>query len=308
MTSPTNDDALGPRLQKIETRLAQMQATIDARLGQMQAQIERRLAQLQHADTIYLGEHEALTRLHTGHRIYVDTRDVGICSHLMLEGRWEPWIETGLASAVKPGMRFCDVGANFGYYTLLGAQWVGEAGRVFSFEANPEILKKLRKSVLVNGFGNTVSLFGNAVYSDRRTLDLVFSFEFSGGGSTFGGDARSPWAAHRAEVEAAPLDDLLADVPDVQVMKIDVEGAEPHVIRGARRLIERSRTLTLVIEFHETSVAQVVSPRAYLESFVKDGFSIALLEPAGITDTLTAEACLTTLGGRLGYLFLTRTG
>ncbi len=52
--------------------------------------LEAGLARLAAGQTIYLGDHEALTRLHTGHRIYVDTRDVGICSHLILEGRWEP--------------------------------------------------------------------------------------------------------------------------------------------------------------------------------------------------------------------------
>ena len=97
---------------------------LEAQLTTLQAQVTA-LAQevrtLRNGQTIYLGDHEALTRLYTGHRVYVDTRDVGICSHLMLEGRWEPWIEAVLRQTVKPGMRFADVGANFGYYTLLGS-------------------------------------------------------------------------------------------------------------------------------------------------------------------------------------------
>ncbi|MFM7779640.1 MAG: hypothetical protein ACKPB8_12950, partial [Alphaproteobacteria bacterium] len=71
--------------------------------------LEARLRRLELSQTIYLGSHEALTRLHTGHRIYVDTRDVSIASHLMLEGRWEPWVERALIPAIKPGMRFVDV-------------------------------------------------------------------------------------------------------------------------------------------------------------------------------------------------------
>nr|WP_255575225.1 FkbM family methyltransferase [Caldovatus aquaticus] len=225
----------------------------------------------------------------------------------MLEGRWEPWIEAGLASVVKPGMRFCDIGANFGYYTLLGAHWVGPEGRVYAFEANPEILRKLRKSVAVNGFDDRVTLFGNAVYSDHRTLEFRYTFEFSGGGSVSGGGG-GPWTVHRVKVEAAPLDSLLADVSHVDVMKIDVEGAEPHVFRGARKLMARSRALSLVVEFHAASVAAVMDPRDYLQGFVADGFSLALIEPAGVTRALGVEECLATLNGRLGYLLLTRTG
>ena len=85
-------------------------------IGTRLTNLEASLRRLELSQTIYLGDHEALTRLHTGHRIYVDTRDIGIASHLMLEGRWEPWIEQVLIPAIKPGMRFLDVGANFGYY------------------------------------------------------------------------------------------------------------------------------------------------------------------------------------------------
>ena len=83
-------------------------------LGKRLALVEAQLRRLELSQTIYLGDHEALTRLHTGHRIYVDTRDISIASHLMLEGRWEPWVENVLIPAIKPGMLFVDIGANFG--------------------------------------------------------------------------------------------------------------------------------------------------------------------------------------------------
>lgn len=106
--------------------------------------------------TVYLGDFTALARLRTGHKSYVDTRDVGIASHLMMDGHQEPWVERVLIKALKPGMTFCDIGANFGYYTLLGANAVGSGGKVFAFECNPRLFNLLNQSVLVNGLHEVV--------------------------------------------------------------------------------------------------------------------------------------------------------
>lgn len=283
---------------------------LTGQIGALQAQVAALAQDLQHlrnGQTIYLGDHEALTRLYTGHRIYVDTRDVGICSHLMLEGRWEPWIEAVLREAVKPGMRFADVGANFGYYTLLGAQWVGPAGRVFAFEANPAICRKLRKSVSVNGFDDRVAVFPVAVYSHEAELDFSFVHEYSGGGGIgLGGGGH--WEAQRVRVRAAPLDLLLAGEASIDVLKIDVEGAEPEAIAGTAALLARSPRVTLVLEFMEAAIPATRGAPAYLQEFVRQGFELSLIEPSGRTGTLTPEDCLARLQGRLGYLYLQRGG
>ncbi|MBV1797195.1 FkbM family methyltransferase [Siccirubricoccus sp. G192] len=269
------------------------------------AVLTQEVQSLKNGQTIYLGDHEALTRLYTGHRVYVDTRDVGICSHLMLEGRWEPWIEAVLRETVKPGMRFADVGANFGYYTLLGSHWVGPQGRVFSFEANPDICRKLRKSVSINGFDDRATVFDVAVYSREAELEFAFVHEYSGGGA-IGAGGPGQWETHRVRVRAAPLDLLLADQSSVDVLKIDVEGAEPEAIQGAAALLARSPQVTLVVEFMAGGIAASPGPLAYLQDFARQGFSLALIEPAGLTGRLSPEACLAQLGNRLGYLYLSR--
>jgi len=287
------------RLSRLEERIAA--------LGDQMARLSQQVQRLQHSQTVYLGDHEALTRLYTGHRIYVDTRDVGICSHLMLEGRWEPWIESVMAQEIRPGMRFADVGANFGYYTLLGAQWVGPEGRVYAVEANPGICRKLRKSVSVNGFDDRVRIHESGVWSEEATLEFGFSHEYSGGGG-IGLGAHPVWGVERVSLRVAPLDLLLSDVPAIDVMKIDVEGAEPAAIAGAAALLVRSPRITLVVEFQAASVAQLsgATPLAYLEGFVRQGFRLALIEPAGLTPPLSAAALLEQLGDRLGYLHLRR--
>ncbi len=295
------DDAVSP-----QQRLRQLEDQVLALRGEV-AGLAAAVQRLQDSQAIYLGDHEALTRLYTGHRIYVDTRDVGICSHLMLEGRWEPWIESVLRAELRPGMRFADVGANFGYYTLLGAQWVGPEGAVYAFEANPAICRKLRKSVSINGFDGTVRIFEVGVWSEEGSLELAFTHEYSGGGGIGAGE-HPVWRLEKVTIPVAPLDRLLADVPAIDVMKIDVEGAEPAALAGAVALLGRSPRVTLIVEFQAESVAQHTgaAPVAYLESLARHGFALSVIEPSGLTPPLSAADCIARLGNQLGYLHLKR--
>jgi FkbM family methyltransferase len=285
------------RLVRPFVQLAQMPNNI--------SKIEKRLRRLELAQTIYLGEHEALTRLRGGQRIYVDTRDVGIASHLMLEGEWEHWVEKVLAQVLKPGMRFVDVGANFGYYTLIAADIVGAAGRVYSFEANPFLFKKLCKSVAVNGADDRVSLFNLAVYDEKSEMDLLFCHEFSGGGHVELPKDRPGSLSQVIRVPGTTLDISLAHVPEVHLMKIDVEGAEPRVLAGAKELIARSRNLSILLEFHVTSEARN-SPKNDLHTFESQGFRISIAETSGLTSPLSASECLARLKDGTNYLMLSR--
>ena len=274
-------------------------------LGKRLAVLEAKLRRLELSQTIYLGNHEALTRLHTGHRIYVDTRDVSIASHLMLEGSWEPWVERVLIPAIKPGMSFVDVGANFGYFSLLGAEMVGATGHIYSFEANPTIFQKLVKSIAVNGFNERVSLFNVAVHDASSPMEILFRHDASGGGWTDIAKRERPGMTEVFPVQGEPLDILLADVPNIDVIKIDVEGAEPKVLAGAKNLIARSRNLTIILEFDARRVMQQ-TPQEYLQNFELQGFSLAIAEPTGLTQRLSPAECVSRLSGSVNYLILTR--
>ena len=79
---------------------------------------------------VYLGDHTALCRVLGFYKMYLDTTDTGFASHLLLDGFWEMWLTVFFARQVKPGMTVIDVGANYGYYTLLFGALVGPEGRV----------------------------------------------------------------------------------------------------------------------------------------------------------------------------------
>ena len=80
------------------------------------------------AQPVYLGGNEALCRILGRYKLYVDTRDKGLCAHLLLDGYWEMGLTMHIARHVRAGMTAIDVGANFGYYTVLLGALVGEDG------------------------------------------------------------------------------------------------------------------------------------------------------------------------------------
>jgi FkbM family methyltransferase len=249
--------------------------------------------------TVYLGDHECLTRMVSGHKIYVDSRDVSIASHLMIDGCWEPWIAAVLMPLVRPGMRVCDIGANFGYYTLLMASAVGAEGHVWSVEANPRMVGLLRKSVAVNGLGKRVTLIEAAAWDRDEPLDFFVNDAMSGGGRVRPPGARG--GGERTTVAAKRLDGLI-DGP-LDVIKIDVEGAEERALAGLAATIDASPRLAIVMEYYAPAFRD---PVAFFEAFAAKGFSGQVIRPAGLGPELAPGALVGDLAQDLGYVLLQR--
>ena len=199
----------------------------------------------------YVGENEALCRILGRYKLYLDTRDSGLCAHLLLDGFWEMGLTMHMARTVRAGMTAVDVGANFGYYTILLGALVGETGHVVAIEPAPATAATLRRSVELNGFQTfttvTEAAAGAAESPDRllhvpprepKNAQLVTTADVvdSAGGTV-----------HRvAEIR---LDALLADHRRVDFVKIDAEGAEEAIIAGTLATLRRDRP-NLVLEFN----------------------------------------------------------
>jgi FkbM family methyltransferase len=198
----------------------------------------------------YIGENEALCRILGRYKLYVDTRDSGLCAHLLLDGFWEMGLTMHMARTVRRGMTAIDVGANFGYYTILFGALVGEPGQVVAVEPAPVTAAMLRRSVALNGFQKFTTVVEAAAGAgeahrllhvpprEPKNAQLVSSADVvdSAGGTV-----------HRvAEIR---LDVLLADRRRVDFVKIDAEGAEEGVVAGILAILRRDRP-NLVLEFN----------------------------------------------------------
>ena len=107
-----------------------------------------------------------------GQKIFVDTRDIGLTPHILVDGMWEPAVLEVFRRVVGGGMTVVDIGANIGWYSLLAASRVGEKGSVIAFEPNEDLVRLLRRSAEVNGFGGRLTVVEKGVMEKNCLLEF----------------------------------------------------------------------------------------------------------------------------------------
>ncbi len=194
----------------------------------------------------WLGHHQSLVatcgtatiRVGGGYRMHVNPAD--FTERPIWINGFDPRDQQTLffRQSLRPGDCVLDIGANVGYYSLLAASLVGPGGSVHAFEPCETALTSLRRNVALNPAA-AVTLHPLALADRVQSAPFFVASEAHTGLSSLRdlGDR-----THRvAEVATAPLDHLIDTIPPVRLMKIDVEGAELRVLRGARGLLERDR-------------------------------------------------------------------
>jgi FkbM family methyltransferase len=243
----------------------------------------------------YLGDHTMIVRTAQGFRLYVDTRDISLAPHIIMDGIWEPNVTALLNARVKQGMRVIDVGANFGYHSLHLAMRVGAEGKLVCFEANPRLAGLLTRSLEVNGFRLSSRVVGQAASDVVGETDFgVFDLHM-GGSSFLVGQTTADEFNDRVtfvRVQTTTLDMACAELGAVDFIKIDAEGAEAKVIAGAQELIGRSPDLEILMEFFRGFFPSHDDARAFLSRFAAAGFSLRKLRPDGSLSPADTEALL----------------
>ncbi len=222
----------------------------------------------------YLGENLALCRTLGRYKMVVDTTDHSLSPHLMLDGYWEMWVTEVIASQVKPGMIVADVGANLGYFTLLMAELVGPTGRVHAFEPNPCMFRLLRRNLDINGFLAWAELHEIALgESDGAAVAFVIPDNEPKNGHLQ--PLIEPGALGCLSIETQRLDSR-DDWREIELAKIDVEGAEEMVWTGAEGLLASDRLKTIILEF---TPARYSDAESFLQRIVRAGFSLNRIDP-----------------------------
>lgn len=208
--------------------------------------------------------------LFQGGRIFLDITE----SPMMLAralGRYEVNKHQLIQSILKPEQNFIDVGCNKGDFSLVASAIVGSRGSVLAFEPERDNCGWIRKSIDINGCRN-IDLYQLALSNENGEASLYL-------GAKSGWHTLIPGQEYRnndrvVSVPTRRLDDLLDEISfdkPVHMMKIDVEGADMHVLKGASRTIEENDGLTLLIDLHPELGVDV----AELTDFLDDkGYSI----------------------------------
>jgi FkbM family methyltransferase len=231
---------------------------------------------------VYLGDHTALVETRWGGMLLLDTRDSVLGPALMLYGLWEIDVTNWFQEILRPGHVFVDVGANIGYYTLLGSRLVGDNGHIFAIEAHPRMAELLGRNVIINGRYN-VSTWQRAAWSRSEVLKFHARRHFASNSSAGSLGDRGLEELHDdeevLEVRAVPLDVILADVPRVDLIKIDVEGAELQVVTGLAETLSSNPEVTVMFEWSPGQLEMVGDSPAALIGLMRDhGFSFRLME------------------------------
>jgi FkbM family methyltransferase len=273
-------EALAARtLDEVQTRLASMQvglAASGANLDEVASRI--RLPLSVNSDTVAFKLEEGFVLTPRS-----DTRLL-LCLYEAGPRGLEPGTRRVLQRLLGPGMTFVDVGANIGLLTLVGARAVGRTGKVFTFEPNPIACELLNRTIVLNGLEKEVAITQVACGArhERRPLHI---------GPVLGHSSLFPIpdCEKVVEVIVAPLDDSLG-TRTVDVIKIDVEGAELEVLAGMERIIRENKDLAMIAEFGRSHLHRTgIMPGVWLAKFQNFGFTVLTIdEHTGQTHKLEA--------------------
>lgn len=208
-------------------------------------------------------------------RLLVDAKDEVITPALVATKGWEPGETALLGARIGPAMTVLDVGAHVGYFTCLAARLTGPRGLVIAFEPAPRNFELLLANVWRNGFSNVLCLPW-ALGAQPAHADLFLS-------ATNTGDNRlavDVAHGHRVPVRVAALDHVLALRPPIDLVKIDVQGAEGAAVRGMERLLAASPRVLVTLEFWPAGAARFGDdPRGLLDYYRSLGFTLRVQLP-----------------------------
>lgn len=245
---------------------------------------------------VYLGDHRALARTVYGHKIFVDTRDVSLTPHIILDGFWEQWVTDTFRGLIKPGMTVVDIGANIGYYALIAADLVGGDGKLVAFEANPAVAAMLHSTMSMNGFLGRSRIESKAVFSHSTTVPFGIFACHIGGSSIYASDPATALLNDEIkmiEVQAVSLDEYFSPDERVDVMKIDAEGAEPAILKGATRIISDNKDIQIIMEFAPSLFKAVYgTPGEFYEAIRTLGLKMHRIAHDGRLIEQTAETLI----------------
>lgn len=251
---------LVPRVEAVETRFAARIDAVETRLEELALRVRQ---------PIEVDDSTMAVRTADGF-VLVPRSDTTLLLMLCDAGPQglEPGTRRLLTRLLVPGMMFVDVGAHIGLLTLAGARAVGPQGRVLALEPTPITFDLLTRALAINGLSHRVC--AQCVASGARRERRVFHVATVLGHSSLleptpQGSERGPV---RIEVDVVQLDDVVSAGVRVDVVKIDVEGAELAVLAGMTRILCENPDLAVIAEFGPAHLRRAgITPDAWFKAF-----------------------------------------
>jgi FkbM family methyltransferase len=213
-------------------------------------------------DHLYIGDHTVLCKVLARYKMYIDSTDMGIAPHLIMDGYWESWITKLMAQIIKPGYTCLDIGANFGYFSILMSELSSPSGKTFSFEPNPHIVSLLKATSFVNGGKFEVI---EAAVSEKQGEAVLTVNDRELGGGTIKPNELIPGRS-QVNVQVISVDDFVQEkqLHRVDLIKIDVEGIEPLVFKGMQKTMAANPDIHIIVEYSPSLYPDAAAFTQYL--------------------------------------------
>jgi FkbM family methyltransferase len=220
------------------------------RLEAVEAKLDRVLLQIEFVRThsaTYLGQGLALTHLVNERPMIVNSNDLGGPMLFISGGEYEVEnIEVLFSFMSDNAATFVDAGANLGFFSLMIGERLRPNGKVFAFEPHPLLAELARRNAVINGLMSVITVYPFGLSDVEAEVNFGYPKDHLGGGRIGETTQLEQYDVVRSSVRC--LDDVIdADVA-VDLMKIDVEGHEPQVVRGMQQIIARSPKLKILFE------------------------------------------------------------
>jgi len=205
-----------------------------------------------------------------GHKLWVNSRDRGeVTTALLNRKEYFPFLTKIIEDNTPTGEVCVDVGAHIGFYTLMMAR---KASKVYAFEPAPYNYSLLLRNISINKYSNIIP--SNKAVSDGVGISrLLLNKVDLEGNSLLSRKSLSTLGFKTLEIETTSLDSCIND--KVDLVKIDVEGAEPLVLKGMQALIKENKSIVIILEFLPSALKKgKAPPKAFLEGILSLGLRI----------------------------------
>ncbi|NMZ65634.1 FkbM family methyltransferase [Pseudomonas oryzihabitans] len=249
--------------------------SIDAMVGDKLSRLQEIYERSVSTRVTYLGNEELLVKTNLDFYVVVPSYNLDVSIGVVRDGIIEPWTANVVDKILKEGDSYINVGANFGFYTILAAKKVGRKGAVYSIEANPRVFPYLIKSIFYSGYPDIVRPYCFAAWSRAgESMEIEYNPYFIGGGSVVITDVKrcveyekTLWkngnlaalasengafavnVRAMKEIKTGTLDDVVGNDKNVKLLQLDIEGAEAEAIRGGYKVIENNPHIKIVVEW-----------------------------------------------------------
>jgi FkbM family methyltransferase len=181
--------------------------------------------------------------------LFVNADGGGLHRILLEQGVYEPDTMALMKTLVKPGMSVIDIGSNIGYFSVLCGRLIGSSGRMICVEPAPENVDLLTRNIALNGLADRTTIVPLCMGDAETTVTLHRDKTNQGNHSIAAGNIVSE--RDSVDVRCTTLDSLLATyaMPRVDLIKMDVQGSELRVLKGAAKTLAAHPEAKIIIEF-----------------------------------------------------------